>query len=75
MLSIVKRESALKGDRVADVSPVWVLLFGVFCFVFKKDSTVEQSNYKAVSLLYVPTKPIEMIIKLFVGVCLHVFLT
>lgn len=33
MLSIVKRESALKGGRVADVLPVWDLLFGV-CFVF-----------------------------------------
>lgn len=54
-------------------------LFGICClgFVlfFKKDSAIELSNYKAVSLLYVPIKPIEMIVKLFVGICLHVFLT
>lgn len=47
----------------------WVLAVWVF---FKKDSMIELSNYKAVSLLCVPIKLVEMIIKLFVDVC-HIF--
>lgn len=67
-LSVVKREAALKSGRVADVLPGWF-------FFFKKDSMIELSSYKAVSLLYVLTKLVEMIIKLFVDVCHYIFLT
>lgn len=33
---------------------------------------IELSNYKAISLLYVPIKLVEIIVKLFVDVC-HMF--
>lgn len=68
-LSIVKRETALKGERVADVLPV---LFFFFSFL---EGFCDWANYKAVSLLRVPIKWVEMIIKFFADICHCIFLT